>query len=166
MSDPFIGELRLLSFNYAPKGWMPCDGSLLPINQNQALFSLLGTAYGGDGRTTFGLPNLQNRIAVHNDQAQYIAGQVGGEAAHTLTSQEMPVPHTHAAQGTSNAATSTSASGNVLANATANMYAKSPSQPIAPGSLNQVGGAPHENMSPYLTVMCCIALVGIFPSRN
>jgi microcystin-dependent protein len=166
MSEPFIGELRIMSFNYAPKGWAACDGALLQINQNQALFSLFGTAYGGDGRTTFGLPNLQNRIAVHNDQQQFSAGQVGGEAAHTLTGQEMPAPHTHTAQGTSDAATSTSASGNVLANATANMYAKNPSQPLAPGSLSPTGGAPHDNMSPYLAVNVCVALVGIFPSRN
>jgi microcystin-dependent protein len=166
MSEPFIGELRIMSFNFPPKGWAACDGALLQINQNQALFSLFGTAYGGDGRTTFGLPNLQNRIAVHNDQQQYNAGQVGGEPTHTLNGNEMPAPHTHTAQGTSAAATSTSASGNVLANATANMYAKSPSQPIAPASLSPAGGAPHDNMSPYLALNVCVALVGIFPSRN
>ena len=99
MSTPFMGELRIMSFNFAPKGWAMCNGQLLPINQNQALFSILGTIYGGDGRATFALPNFQGRMPVHQGQGFNI-GQVGGEAAHTLTINEMPA-HNHPAQGNS-----------------------------------------------------------------
>jgi microcystin-dependent protein len=166
MADPFVGEVKLISFTYAPRGWAFCDGALLPINQNQALFSLLGTAYGGNGVNNFGLPNLQGRVAVHQSQG-YVMGQAAGEAAHTLTLQEMPVPHAHTAQGTSAQGTSFIPQGQVLANPGLNLYATpNPPQPVAAGTVSGVGGAPHENMSPYLPVTFCVALVGVFPSRN
>ena len=166
MVEPFIGEVRLFSIPYAPKGWAECNGQILPISGNQALFSLLGTQFGGNGSTTFGLPNLIGRAAVHADHMGFSMGQLGGEAQHTLIPQEMPVPHSHVAQGTKDAASSLSASGNVFANSTVNLYQGAPNQPVASATVSSVGGAPHENMAPYQVVVFCIALVGIFPSRS
>lgn len=166
MVDPFIGEVRLMAIDYAPRGWAECNGQLVQINQNMALFSLLGTSFGGDGRTTFGLPDLRNRVAVHADNMGYAVGLVGGEAQHTLTPQEMPVPHTHVPQGSGSAATTPSAGGNVFSNATVNLYQAVPNRLIQPSTISTVGGQPHENMAPYQVVLFCIALVGIFPSRN
>lgn len=166
MAEPFIGEVRTFAFDFAPKGWAACDGALLQIAQSQALFSLLGTAFGGDGRLTFGLPDLRGRVAVHTDPP-YTIGVKGGEAAHTLTGAEMPAPHNHTAQGTSATATGNAPAGMVLANVpTANAYAKpNPAQAIATGTISTTGGAAHDNMSPYLAVNFCIALLGIFPPR-
>jgi microcystin-dependent protein len=165
MVDPYLGEIRLMSIPYAPKGWAECNGQLLPISGNQALFSLLGTQFGGNGSTTFGLPDLKGRAAVHADHMGYSMGQLGGEAQHTLTGQEMPVPHNHTAQGTKDAASTVAASGNVFANSTVNLYQGAPNQPIGSATVSSVGGSPHENMAPYQVVVFCIALVGIFPPR-
>jgi microcystin-dependent protein len=169
MSTPFLGEVKIISWNFPPKGWAFCNGSLLQINQNQALFSLLGTTYGGDGRTTFGLPNLQGRTPVHVGQG-IIQGQASGETAHTLTSAEMTT-HTHTPVGTSTAAAVGAPSGNFWASGGQQVYFNPPPA-TAPASMatqaiSNVGGSqPHNNMSPYLVLNFVIALQGIFPSRN
>jgi microcystin-dependent protein len=162
-----MAEIKIISWSYAPKGWAYCDGQLMPINQNQALFSLLGTSFGGDGRTTFALPDLRGRVAGHTGDG-YIIGQKGGETTHTLTLQEMPM-HIHFAQGTSdNATTPVPANNLVFGNPGLNAYAKPPPlQPVLPATIGNAGGsAPHENMSPYLVLAFVIALQGIFPSPN
>jgi microcystin-dependent protein len=165
MSEPFLGELRMMSFNFPPKGWTLANGATLPINQNQALFSLFGTTYGGNGQTTFGLPNLQGRVPIHMGSG-FTMGQAGGEPAHTLSIAEMAA-HNHFFQGTSNNADNPAPTGNLLATS-ANLYA-----PLAnpttldPSTVAPVGGSqPHNNMQPYSTISFCIALQGIFPSRN
>jgi microcystin-dependent protein len=167
MGTPFIGEVKMISWNYAPRGWAFCDGQSLPINQNQALFSLLGTTYGGNGQTTFQLPDLRGGVAGHFGDG-FILGQKGGEMVHTLTVQEMPT-HMHFAQGTSNTATTPIPAGAlVFANPGLNAYAGPvPPQPILPATVGSSGGGqPHENMSPYLVIAFIIALQGVFPSRN
>jgi len=171
MAEPFLGEVRMMSFNFPPKGWAPCNGQLLPINQNQALFALLGTMYGGDGRTTFALPNLQGRVPI-NVGPNYTQGQAVGEVQHTLTTGEMPA-HVHTL--VANTAQASQSDGNLPANnkrvaaSTAqNLYG--PPTSLVAMNTNDIGFAggtqPHQNMQPYLTVMFCIALQGIFPSRN
>ena len=169
MSTPYLSEIRVVSFNFAPRGWAQCNGQLLPINQNQALFSLLGTTYGGDGRVNFALPNLQGNVPLHAGNG-FNLGQTGGEAMHTLTAAEMPA-HTHQVTATSDAATVPSPAGAELAAAGAtvgSVYAPGPANtPLSPGSVTTVGGGqPHENRQPYLTLNFVIALQGIFPSRN
>ena len=167
MSEPFVGEIRPFGFQFAPKGWAECNGQLLAISQNTALFSLLGTMYGGDGRTTFGLPDLRGRAAMHVGQT-HPQGERGGAESVTLLTQQLP-QHTHAAQCSNVAATQTGptgkfwaqdASGNVVFNNTdgATMAA------TAVGSAG--GGQPHQNMQPFLVVNYCIALQGIYPSRS
>jgi microcystin-dependent protein len=164
MAQPFLAEIRIFPFGFAPRGWAQCNGQILPINQNQALFSLLGTTYGGNGISTFALPNLQGRVPVHVG-GSIILGQSGGEAAHTLITSELPA-HTHQAIGSSTAANLGDPTGNLWATGNA-AYHPSPNTTMNPASLTAVGGnQPHENMSPYLTVNICIALQGIFPSRN
>lgn len=166
MSAPYISEIRLFTFNFAPRGWAFCNGQLLPINQNQALFSLLGTTYGGDGRVNFALPNLQARVPMHMGGA-LVLGQAGGETAHTLLAAELPA-HTHTVNGSSNTATVPSPTGNYLATSPGNVYAPPPGNTsLMPATVSSVGGSqPHDNMSPYLVLSFCIALTGIFPSRN
>jgi microcystin-dependent protein len=165
MSEPFLGEIKIISWNFPPKGWSFCNGQLLPINQNQALFSILGTTYGGDGRTTFALPNLQGRVPVHVGNG-IILGQLGGETAHTLNISEMPA-HNHIPVGTTSTPSSRSAAGNLWASNAANPYASTSNINMAPAAILPAGGSqPHENMSPYLVVNFIIALQGIFPSRN
>jgi microcystin-dependent protein len=167
MGTPFMGELKLVAFNFAPKGWATADGQLLPINQNQALFSLMGTMYGGDGRTNFALPDLRGRIATHLG-AGTVQGERGGEVAHTLSQAEIP-PHFHQVMGTNGTANATPLpGGNVFANATLNAYAApAPPSPIAPQSVSStVGSQAHDNMAPYLVLTFCVALQGVFPSRN
>ena len=166
MSDPFIGEIKVISFNFPPKGWAFCNGQLLPINQNQALFSILGTTYGGDGRTTFGLPNMQARMPVHQGNG-FTLGQLGGEVAHTLTVNEMPA-HNHVPQAAS-AATNPGGTpaGSVWAQNGDAMFAAAPAANLAAGAISNSGGSqPHSNESPYLVLNFIIALVGIFPSQN
>jgi microcystin-dependent protein len=165
MSTQYLSEIRIVSFNFAPKGWALCNGQTLPINQNQALFSLLGTTYGGNGTTTFQLPNLQARMPIHQGSG-FILGSAGGESSHTLILSEMPA-HNHQAQGVSNAATSASASGNTWAASGASPYAVAPNTAMNLAALSAIGGnLPHDNMAPYLTLNFIIALTGIFPSRN
>jgi microcystin-dependent protein len=169
MAEPFLAELRIFSFDFAPKGWAQCNGQLLPINQNQALFSLLGTQFGGDGRVNFALPNLQDRVPMHvGGSFQPNPGQTGGEAAHTLTSQEMPV-HTHFLQGSNTQADQVVPTGNVFATAGGNTYNKvsTGATTLLPGTISNYGGSqPHENRSPYIALNICIALQGIFPTQN
>jgi microcystin-dependent protein len=166
VSEPFLSEIKICSWNYPAKGWAFCNGQLLPINQNQALFSLLGTTYGGDGRTTFGLPNLQGRTPVHNGNG-FIIGQTGGEQSHTLSVAETPV-HTHGVYATATNADTFVPTGNYLGGA-ANMYGPATSlTPISPSTVGSAagGGQAHNNMQPYLVLNFCIALQGIFPSQN
>lgn len=169
MSEPYLGELRIFSFSFAPRGWAVCNGQLLPINQNQALFSLLGTTYGGDGRTNFALPNLQGRVPLHFGNG-VVQGQKGGEEQHTLTFHELPA-HTHPIEGTTFRATTSSPAGNVPAISSVNTYippaSSTSSTLLAPKSITPSGaGQPHENRQPFLTLSMCIALTGIYPSRS
>lgn len=165
MSEPFLGEIKVISFNFPPSGWAFCNGQLLQINQNQALFSILGTTYGGDGRITFALPNFQARMPIHQGQG-FTIGQRGGEVAHTLTINEMPA-HNHPAMG---AATADGASpnGTVWAPADGALeYYASPNTTMNPAAIGNSGGSqPHQNEAPYLVLNFIIALTGIFPSRN
>ena len=162
---PFLGEIKIVSFNFPPKGWAFCNGQLLPINQNQALFSLLGTMYGGNGQTNFALPDLRGKTPLHVG-AGFVQGQQGGEEAHTLTLSELPA-HTHAHQGTSANATASVPTGNVLAAAN-NAYAPAGNlTSLHPSTITNVGGSqPHANVQPYLVLSWCIALQGIFPSQT
>ncbi|MGB8858334.1 MAG: tail fiber protein [Ilumatobacteraceae bacterium] len=168
MADPFLSEIRMFSFGFAPRGWALCDGQLLPINQNQALFSLLGTTYGGNGQTNFALPDLRSRVPIHIGPG-FALGQRAGEQVHTLSVAEMPT-HAHSLQAT----TSTSTAGSpgaavVLANSTgANLYASAANLvAMDPTSLADAGASqPHENRQPFLAITMCIALQGIFPSQN
>jgi microcystin-dependent protein len=178
MSTPFMGQIEMFSFNFAPKGWALCNGQLLPINQNQALFSLLGTMYGGDGRVTFGLPNLQSRIPISfgtNTQ-----GAVGGQESHTLTIAEGPA-HNHALNANSTTTTGrTGAPGPTVTFAQSQgipaqgapfalqMYGTTaPGGNLTPQTIGFTGGSQaHENRMPYLAISFCISLQGIFPSRN
>lgn len=166
MSTPYLGEIKIISWNYAPKGWAFCNGQLLPINQNQALFSILGTTYGGNGQTTFALPNLQGRTPIHIGQG-FVQGQVGGEASHTITMSEMPA-HTHFPTASSAPGTSVLPTNNLLADTADQRFSdQSPDTVMNAGVVMNVGGSqPHDNLSPYLVVNFVIALQGIFPSRN
>jgi microcystin-dependent protein len=168
MAEPFLSEIRLMSFNFAPKGWALCNGQLMPINQNQALFSLLGTTYGGDGRVNFGLPDLRGRVPMHVGSSHTL-GERGGEQAHTLTISELPT-HVHLARGSTDVATTgTPTSSTVLAKSTPqSMYGSASGLvAMAPTAVTNVGGSQaHLNMQPFLTLTFCIALQGIFPSQN
>ena len=170
MADPFLAEIRIMSFVFAPKGWAKCDGQLLPINQNQPLFALLGTMYGGNGQTTFALPDLRGRTPIHFDDNAHTLAERGGEESHTISIAEMPA-HTHVLNASAtdgNAPVPFGPSGNILARTVNNIYA-SPANLVAlnPGTVTNTGGSqPHENMQPFLTLNFCIALIGIFPSRN
>jgi microcystin-dependent protein len=164
MATPFLGEIRIFSFNFAPKGWAMCNGQLLAINQNQALFSLLGTNYGGNGTITFGLPNLQGSIPFHRG-AGFTQGQVGGEEVHTLISTEMPA-HTHLVTASSAVADQNVTAGTVWAQAPS-AYDSTPGPAMSSVEVPNAGGnQPHENRPPYLVLNFCIALTGIFPSQN
>jgi len=169
MSDPYIGEIKLISFNFPPKGWAFCNGQLLAINQNQALFSILGTMYGGNGQTNFALPNLQGRVPIHQgiNQGSYNVGQVGGETSHTLTINELPA-HLHPAVAQSTPSTPGATPLNSIWAATPSAaFASAPNVSMNPAAVTTTGGSqPHENMPPYLVLNYVIALVGIFPSRN
>ncbi|MCX8475231.1 MAG: tail fiber protein [Sphingomonas sp.] len=168
MAEPFLSELRLFSFNFPPKGWAFCNGQFLPINQNQALFSLLGTMYGGNGQTNFALPNLQGRVPMHFGNG-YTLGQAGGEQAHTLTISELPT-HMHFLQATTAATNNNIPTNAELLSSTApnDLYTGAAAlTPLAAGTVGNVGGSQaHMNMQPFLTLSWCIALQGIFPSQN
>ena len=169
MATPFLGEIKLISFNFPPKGWAFCNGQILAINTNQALFSILGTTYGGNGTTNFALPNLQGRVAIHRGNAQ-AQGQIGGEVAHTLIQGEMPT-HTHTLQASGSPANSTSPAGNVLADVRASngieQYQGHPDTVMSPAAVVPAGGGqPHDNLQPYTVMNFVIALQGIFPSRS
>ena len=170
MSEPFLGEVRLFGFGFAPRGWATCDGQILPINENQALYALLGTTYGGDGRTNFALPDLRGRTSVAGGRGAGAPpiGTAAGSERHALTAAEMP-QHTHAVSGATTNATSSSPAGNVLTRAGQQHYRNTPDAlvPMRRGTVGVTGaGAGHENMQPFTTVNFCIALQGLFPSRN
>jgi microcystin-dependent protein len=170
MSTPFLTEIRVFSFNFAPKGWALCNGQLLPINQNQAIFSLLGTTYGGDGRVNFGLPNLQGRTAMHQGSGHTL-GERGGEEAHTVIMSEMPA-HIHPAQSDAKAGNNSTANPNNAYPANTGgtkLYSSGSSNMVAmfPQMVSNMGGSqPHENRQPFLALNFCIALQGIFPTRS
>lgn len=183
MSEPFLAEIRMVGFNFAPRGWAFCDGQILPINQNQSLYSLLGTNYGGDGRTTFALPDLRGRTPIHETNQRRL-GQKGGAETVTLTSNDLPA-HRHTLKASSTGANSNVASNNILAN-TIKQKKNEPDKPKKEKGVkiyrdpdaammtslsnnavsNAGGGQAHNNMQPYLTINFCIALRGLFPSRN
>ena len=164
MAEPFLSEIRIFSFEFAPKGWALCNGQLLPINQNQALFSLLGTTYGGNGSTNFALPDLRSRAPIHVGSG-FTLGQRAGEEAHTLTIQELPA-HTHQMSGSGNGPTVTAPTNNFFSTGTGfSPYAATANVAMDLTCISNVGGSqPHENRSPYLALNFCIALQGIFPS--
>jgi len=174
-SEPFVGEIMMFGGNFCPRGWANADGQLLPINQNQALFSLLGTTYGGDGRTTLGLPDLRGRVPLHIGQGPGLTdrrqGNKGGEENHALTIAEMP-QHQHALNASKGGANQESPTGNLLANQSrkSRIYAPSSADPLTPMNASAIGAAgssrPHNNMQPFLGVRFCIALQGVYPSRN
>jgi microcystin-dependent protein len=164
MAEPFLAEIKMLAFDWPPQGWALCNGQFLPINQNQALFSLLGTTYGGNGQTTFALPNLRGRTPIHVGQGHTL-GEAAGSEAQTITQSQMPA-HTHFVRGSTAPANAPSPSGNFSA-ANAGAYALNGNVAMnAQGVTNTGGSQPHQNMSPYLVISFCIALQGIFPSRN
>jgi microcystin-dependent protein len=175
MSSPFVAEIRIFGFNFAPRGWALCDGQILPISQNTALFSLLGTTYGGDGKTTFALPNLQGSAPMQQGQgaglSQRVLGETGGEPTETLLDSEMP-SHSHGAQGIASAGGQSPAPNTTWADANQrgiSEYTASSAQnvPMSPQALSIAGGSqPHNNLMPYLTLNFCIALQGIYPARN
>jgi microcystin-dependent protein len=178
MSSPFVAEIRIFGFNFAPTGWATCDGQLLPISQNTALFSLLGTTYGGDGKSTFALPNLQGSAPLQPGQGQGLSlrdlGETGGEQFVTLLTTEMPAhSHTAASANADGTGTVLTPGTNVWANAGArravvNLYAPPGAQtPMNVGALTPAGSSlPHNNMPPFLTLLFCIALQGVFPPRS
>ena len=163
--EPYIGEIRLFSFNGVPNGWVPCDGQLLAIQQNQALFSLLGTTYGGNGVNNFALPDLRGRVPVHFN-ATYPLGKSTGETTHTLTTNEIPA-HMHTVKASTATASSTSLTGNVWAQE-ANSFGPAASlAAMSDAAISKAGGSqPHENMQPYLAVSFYIATQGLYPSRS
>ena len=170
MAEPFLSEIRIMSFVFAPKGWARCNGQLLPINQNQALFSLLGTTFGGDGRVNFALPDLRGRVPIHVGGG-HTQGEAGGTESVTITQSQMPA-HNHFAMGTNNNATQASpnpnASSNAYARAGNQMYGTVGNQvAMSPSMVGNVGGSqPHENRQPFLVLNYIVALQGVFPSRN
>ena len=169
MSEPFLAEIRIVGFNFPPRGWALCDGQILPINQNQSLYSLLGTTYGGDGRTSFALPELRGRAPIHVGSAggtSYNLGVKTGVEGVALTAAEMP-QHTHQAFGSTTDGDSPVPANNVPAASPVQMYGDAQNLvPLRTGTLSATGGAAHNNMQPYLALNFCIALQGLFPSRN
>ena len=166
MSEPFLAEVRIVGFNFAPRGWAFCDGQILPINQNQSLYSLLGTTYGGDGRTSFALPDMRGRTPIHVGDG-HTEGEKSGEETHTLSKAEMPA-HNHKVKANSTAATANTPVSNVFATSTSTVYeAANNLTSLSDLSVSTVGGSQaHDNMMPFITLNFCIALQGLFPSRN
>jgi microcystin-dependent protein len=165
MSEPFLSEIKIMSFNFPPKGWAFCNGQFLPINQNQALFALLGTTYGGNGQTTFALPNLRGRVPIHFGSGHSL-GEAAGSTSVTLNIQQLPT-HLHGLQAQPANAGTNLATGNFLAATTAIYHDPTSLTTLNPGSVTSTGGSqPHNNMMPYLVLNFCIALQGIFPSQN
>jgi microcystin-dependent protein len=166
MSEPFLSEIKIVSFNFAPKGWALCNGQFLPINQNQALFALLGTTYGGNGQTTFALPNLRGQVPIHMGNGHTL-GEKGGTTSVTINIQQLPT-HLHSLNGSSTTGTVNVNTGNQFGVSQTPVY--SPPQnliTINPQTVTNIGGSqPHNNMMPYLVLNFIIALQGIFPSQN
>jgi len=164
MAEPFLSEIRIMSFNFPPKGWAFCNGQLLPINQNQALFSLLGTTFGGNGVVNFALPDNRGRTPIHVGSGHTL-GERGGEQAHTLTIPEIPT-HTHFVNATTATGNSPLPTSNLLADSPSQLYSAPQSlTTLSPGTITNTGGSQaHLNMQPFLTLSFCIALQGIFPS--
>jgi microcystin-dependent protein len=173
MADPFVAEIRIFPFNFAPKGWAWCDGQLLPLSQNTALFSLLGTTYGGNGKSNFALPDLQGRAPMHPGQGPGLSlhdlGETGGSETVSLLESEIPM-HSHTLRGNNTLGDSPVPAGNTLARFTGNVYQQTSNANLAmmaPESLPPAGGdQPHNNLQPYLTFYFCIALQGVFPPRT
>ncbi len=172
MSEPFVGEIRMFAGNFAPRGWAFCDGQLLAVSQNDALFSLLGTIYGGDGRTTFGLPDMRGRTPIHAGSGPGLSprnlGAKGGAERVTVTTQQLP-SHTHQLQADSDAANEQIVSGNVLANTSTRIYLSDEvgDTAMATQAISNVGGSrDHANIQPFLCINFIISLVGIYPSRT
>jgi microcystin-dependent protein len=172
MAQPFVGEIRMVGFNFAPAGWMFCQGQTLPISENEVLFQLIGTTYGGDGQETFQLPNLASRVPIHQGTAKsgttYQMGEMGGAESVTITSQTTPT-HTHPLVGNTGNGSQANPSNNVLSTSTLiTAYAlETPSDSMAASAVSPVGGSqPHENLQPYLCISYIISLFGIFPSQT
>jgi microcystin-dependent protein len=172
MADPFVAEIRIFPFNFAPRGWAFCDGQLLPLSQNTALFSLLGTTYGGDGKSTFALPDMQGNAPMHPGQGPGLSlhdlGETGGSETVSLLESEIPV-HTHTLRGNNQLADTPVVTNNVLARTTGNSYQQNTSANLVAMAFEALppagGDQPHNNMQPYLTLNFCIALQGVFPPR-
>ena len=165
MSTPFLGEIKIVSFNFAPKGWAQCNGQFLPINQNQALFSILGTTYGGDGRVNFALPDFRGRVPNHVGGG-FTLGQKGGQEVHTVTMSEMPA-HNHFVGASNTAGNVNVPTGNIFAPSNVAFYHTASSTTLLPNEVTTLGGSqPHENRQPYLVLLFIIALQGIFPSQT
>src|SRR5688572_4152162 len=167
MAQPYVGEIRMFAGNFAPAGWMFCEGQLLPISENETLFQLIGTTYGGDGESTFALPDLRGRIPIHQGSG-FLLSETGGAEEITLTAQQIPA-HSHPFLGTGTVATGNSPQGAVLATSTGSTVfpygTDAPPTTLNPGSIGSVGGSqPHTNFQPYLCVDFIISLFGIFPS--
>ena len=167
MAQPYVGEIRMFGGNFAPAGWMFCEGQLLPISENETLFNLIGTTYGGDGQSTFALPDLRGRLPVHQGNGFTLA-ETGGVESVTLTLNQIPT-HSHPMLASSNNATTANAGGNVLAQTptyTPYISGAAPNTPLAPSIAPDGGSQPHDNFQPYLCVSFIISLFGIFPSQN
>lgn len=167
MAQPYVGEIRMFAGNFAPAGWMFCEGQLLPISEYETLFNLIGTTYGGDGQSTFALPDLRGRVPLHFGNGFTLA-ETGGAESVTLTTQQIPA-HSHALLATTSFGSATTAGGNVLAQTQAiKLYnSATPNAPMAPGTIGSTGGSqPHDNFQPYLCVDFIISLFGIFPSQT
>ncbi len=166
MSSPYIGEIRLFAGNFAPAGWMFCEGQLLPISEYDTLFNLIGTTYGGDGQSTFALPDLRGRVPVHMGNG-FILSQMGGEESVTLTTNQLPA-HSHMPQANTGSGTQASPAGNVWANSTNLPYsASAPTAAMDPSAIGMDGGSqPHDNMVPYVCIDFIISLFGIYPTQS